>query len=66
MLFLQGESANKDGTKEEIEQYASVIEGYYNYFKGQNIEFLFLPIPNKENIYYEMFPSAKRHYYYLR
>jgi hypothetical protein len=60
MLFLQGESANKDGTKEEIDRYASVIEGYCNYFKGQNIEFLFLPIPNKENIYYEIFPSQEK------
>lgn len=60
MLFLQGESANKDGTEEEIDRYASVIEEYYNYFKSQNIEFLFLPIPNKENIYYEMFPSQKK------
>ena len=60
MLFLQGESANKDGTKEEIDRYASVVEGYHNYFKSQNIEFLFLPLPNKENIYYEMFPSQKK------
>lgn len=60
MLFLQGESANKDGTKEEIDRYASVIQGYNDYFKAQNIQFLFLPIPNKENIYYEMFPSNKK------
>ena len=60
MLFLQGESANRNGTKEEIDGYASVIEGYNNYFKSQNIKFLFLPIPNKENIYYKMFPSQKK------
>ena len=53
MLFLQGEIANKEVSLAQKNKYISIIKQYDNYFKSKGIKFIFLPIPNKENIYFK-------------
>jgi hypothetical protein len=59
-FFLEGEIANREYTEEEITQVADVLEGYKNVLAERGIDFMFLPIPNKENIYYQLLPSQKK------
>ena len=64
MLFLK-ETVDKMETdrgisEEEIERIAEVIASYARVFKEKGIRFIFLPIPNKENIYYEHLPIKNR------
>lgn len=59
-FFIEGEIANRDFSDQEIQQIADVLEGYKAALQERGIKFLFLPIPNKENIYYEMLPSKKK------
>ncbi len=59
-FFIEGEIANRDFSEEEIQQMANVLESYKNALAERNIQFLFMPIPNKENIYYKMLPSQKK------
>jgi hypothetical protein len=60
MLFLQGEEANSDIPKEKIKQAVDTIISYNEIFKARGIKMIFLPIPNKENIYYKMMPTQKK------
>lgn len=59
-FFLEGEYANREFTDEEIQHFADVIEGYKKALEERGYQFMFLPIPNKENIYYELLPSKKK------
>ncbi|MDX5481506.1 MAG: hypothetical protein LPK07_07465 [Hymenobacteraceae bacterium] len=59
-FFIEGEIANRDYSDEEIREMADVLEGYREVLQERGIEFLFMPIPNKENIYYQMLPSRKK------
>lgn len=59
-FFLEGEYANREFTEEEIQHFADVLEGYKKVIEEKGYKFLFLPIPNKENIYYELLPSKKK------
>lgn len=59
-FFLEGEDANREFTEEEIQYFADVIEGYKKAIEERGYQFLFLPIPNKENIYYKLLPSKKK------
>ncbi len=61
VLFLNGIRAFKEASTLELIATANVIEGYRDFFKKKNIDFIFLPIPNKENIYYKLFPAAKKY-----
>lgn len=60
ILFIKGEAANNEVPEDKILRYVSVISGYNNYFRKHNIKFIFLPIPNKENIYYNLFSSRTK------
>jgi len=53
ILFLQGAKANKDVPKEKLDQVVQTIKSYDDLFKSRGIRFIFLPIPEKENIFYE-------------
>jgi alginate O-acetyltransferase complex protein AlgJ len=57
--FFQDIESNRDVSNEEIERAAQVIKSYDQVFKKQNIRFVFLPIPNRENIYVEDSPIRK-------
>jgi len=59
-FFIEGEIANRDFSDEEINHIADILESYKNVLAERGIKFLFLPIPNKENIYYQLLPSQKR------
>lgn len=55
MLFLQGASANKSTAMRDIVQYVNIVAEYNAHFKAKGISFMFLPTPNKENIYFKEF-----------
>ncbi len=59
-FFIEGDTANRTYSEEEIEQIADVLQGYQKALQERGIQFLFLPIPNKENIYYQLLPSKKK------
>ncbi|WP_242928741.1 alginate O-acetyltransferase AlgX-related protein [Pontibacter vulgaris] len=59
-LFLHGEQANKPVSEEEIKRTASIIEGYAKAVEKRGMKFVFLPVPNKENIYYQLLPSQTK------
>lgn len=59
-FFIEGEIANRNFTNEEIKEIANTLEGYKHVLQERGIRFLFMPIPNKENIYYDMLPSKKK------
>lgn len=43
-----------------------VLEGYKEALEDQDIRFVFLPVPNKENIYHGLFPNQKKPQYLSR
>jgi alginate O-acetyltransferase complex protein AlgJ len=59
-FFLEGDYANRQFTAEEINYFADIIEEYKKVIEARGYKFMFLPIPNKENIYYEMLPSKQK------
>ena len=60
MYFLQGEVANKEVSRNQFERAVRTIEAYNRILKKMGIRFIYLPIPNKENIYYQYLPHPKR------
>ncbi|WP_187262365.1 alginate O-acetyltransferase AlgX-related protein [Pontibacter beigongshangensis] len=59
-FFLEGEYANRAFSEKEIKDMAQVIEGYKNVLDEKGIRFIFMPIPNKENIYYQLLPAGEK------
>jgi hypothetical protein len=59
IFFLQGADANKDIPKEKFDEAVRVIKTYDDLLRSQGIRFIFLPIPEKENIYYEYLQTKK-------
>ncbi len=53
IFFLQGVKANEDVPKEELDKAIQIIRSYNDAVKRRGIRFIFLPIPNKENILYD-------------
>ena len=51
IFFFQGRSANEDVSKEKLDKAIQIIKSYNDAVKSRGIRFIFLPIPNKENIY---------------
>ena len=47
-------------TGEEINNLVRRLKGYNEYFNDLGITFIFLPIPNKANIYHEVFPNSNK------
>jgi alginate O-acetyltransferase complex protein AlgJ len=60
MFFVQGEAANKEVSNEDFHRAVKTIEAYDQVLKGKGIRFIFLPIPNKENIYHDCLPNRRR------
>lgn len=60
MLFVQGEPANKEVPTERLHKAVETIEAYNQILRKRNIRFIFLPIPNKENIYHDFLPNPRR------
>lgn len=59
-FFIEGDTANRTYSDDEIQYIAGVLEGYKLALAERGIKFLFMPIPNKENIYYQLLPSKKK------
>jgi hypothetical protein len=57
MLFFQGEVANKEVPKDEFDLTVSKIAEVNKYLQSQGIQFVFVPIPNKETMYWDVFPK---------
>jgi len=53
IYFIQGRRANEDVSQEKLDKAIQVIRSYNDAVKSRGIRFIFLPIPNKENIFYE-------------
>lgn len=53
IFFLQGAGANRDVPKEKLEKAIGVIKSYHDIITNRGIRFIFLPIPEKENIFHE-------------
>jgi hypothetical protein len=53
IFFIQGKSANEDVPKAKLDRAVRVIRSYDEALKRRGIRFIFLPIPNKENIFYK-------------
>jgi alginate O-acetyltransferase complex protein AlgJ len=60
MLFVQGEAANKEVPYERFRKAVETIEACDQILKKRHIRFIFLPIPNKENIYHDFLPDPRR------
>ena len=59
-FFMEGEFANRTFSEEEIKSMADVLESYKLALAERDIPFVFLPIPNKENIYHQLLPSGRK------
>ena len=53
IFFFQGRKANEDVPREKLDKAIEVIKSYNDAVKRRGIRFIFLPIPNKENIFYD-------------
>ncbi len=53
IFFVQGRQANQDVSQEGLDKVIQVIRSYQGAVESRGIRFIFLPIPNKENIFYE-------------
>jgi alginate O-acetyltransferase complex protein AlgJ len=53
IFFIQGRSANDNIAKEKLDRAIQVISSYNEALRRRGIRFIFLPIPNKENIFYK-------------
>lgn len=53
ILFFQGRRVNEDVSKEKLNKAIEVIKSYNEAVRSRGMRFIFLPIPNKENIFYE-------------
>lgn len=59
IFFLQGPDANKDVKRETLEKAVRIIKSYSEEIKKMGIRFIFLPIPEKENIFHELLGTPR-------
>jgi hypothetical protein len=59
VLFFQGADLNKDVPKDQFDKAVQVIKTYDQLVRSKGIRFIFLPIPEKENIYHEGLHTKK-------
>ena len=59
ILFLQGAKANQEVPEENLNQAVQKVKSYHDQFKSRGIRFIFLPIPDKETIYYEFLRTPR-------
>ena len=58
--FFLGDLAVQDVPRERFEETLNVLRSYNDLLKRMGIRFIFMPIPNKENIYHDLIPSKKK------
>jgi len=59
IFFIQGRRANEDVSEEKLHKAIQIIRSYNDAVKSRGIRFIFLPIPNKENIFYECLQTPR-------
>ena len=59
IFFLKGQEANRELPKEVFERVVHLIRSYRDAVTSRGIRFLFLPIPEKENILHELLQTPK-------
>ena len=59
LFFIQGKAANEDVPEETLDRAIQIIKRYQKAIKGRELHFIFLPIPNKENIFYKSLQTPK-------
>lgn len=59
IFFLQGPDANKEVKRETFENAVKIIKSYSEEIKKIRIRFIFLPIPEKENIFHELLGTPR-------
>jgi alginate O-acetyltransferase complex protein AlgJ len=59
IFFLQGRGANEEVSKEKLDKIIQIIRSYNEVVRSRGIRFIFLPIPNKENIFYKCLETMK-------
>ena len=57
IYFFGGAAENKPRPNEDIRRIADILSGYRDALRRRGIEFLFVPIPNKETYFYDLFPD---------
>ncbi|MBJ6725948.1 alginate O-acetyltransferase AlgX-related protein [Geomesophilobacter sediminis] len=60
IFFYQGENATMTAAPGEVSRMVGRLKEYSDYFRRRGIRFIFLPIPNKETVYYDYLPSKRR------
>ncbi len=58
-FFVQGKKGNDEVPPARLERAVEVIKTYRDIFNAMGIRFIFLPIPNKETIYYDYLGTRK-------
>lgn len=58
-FFLQGAEANREVSEETFEKAMGTIRSYHEAIRSRGIRFIFLPIPEKENIFHEHLQTPK-------
>lgn len=59
LFFLPGAREGQDVPEEKIRKIAEVIRSYREAMASRGIRFIFLPIPDKENIFHEVLQISK-------
>lgn len=65
MFFLQGKSI-EGGNRDDINKTVEAIVSYKKYCDSIGVKFLFLPMPNKETVYYDLVPLSHQPNFLLR
>jgi len=58
--FFLGDPALQDVPPDRLERTLTVLRSYNDLLRAMGIRFIFLPIPNKENIYHNLLPSKRQ------
>jgi alginate O-acetyltransferase complex protein AlgJ len=59
VFFLQGARANQPVPRDQLEGAVRTIKAYRDLLASKGIRFIFLPVPNKETIYYEALGTGR-------
>jgi len=59
MLFLQGAKASREVSKEILDRTIGIILSYHDIIRTRGSRFIFVPIPEKENIFHELLETRR-------
>ena len=59
-VFMFGDTINQPPPAGELDRLTRVVVSYRDTLRKMGIAFVFVPTPNKENIYYQLLPSRQK------